>query len=252
MTGTRVLRIVLVVLGLFLVLPATLLLTAPAGLASRIAAASAPELRLFAPSGRLLDGSADLVVEGRALGRLAWQIEALALLAGRLDADLSIEAPGHSARAGLSLFPSGNFRMRTLEAEIREETLDAFLRPYAIEPSGRIEVPTGTASGQLAERRVTEADAEAHWSGGLVRYRLGGGNWVASFPPLSARLRMRDGAPVLVVADPAGDELLDVALRADGWADLRVRYRLVALAGYPWPDPPAPDVIVVEISEQLL
>jgi hypothetical protein len=250
--GSRALRVALGAIALLLVLPTLALLTAPAGLASRLAAASAPGVRLFAPSGRLLDGSADLVLEGRAVGRLTWSVQAGALLTGRLQADLAIDDPGHSASAELTIRPSGAFHLAVLAAEIHEQTLDALLRPYAIEPSGSIEVAEGAVSGRLRERRVTEADADARWSGGLVRYQLGGAAWTASFPPLLARLRVRDGAPVLVVEDTAGAELLDVALRPDGWADLRVRYRFVALAGYPWPDPPAPDVIVVEISEQLL
>ena len=228
------------------------LLTAPAGLASRIVAAATPELQLFAPSGRLLAGSADLVIRGRAFGRLAWDVDPLALAGGRLAADLSLADPDHGGRAQLALHPSGVFELTGLRAEIREGSLDALLRPYAIEPSGRIEVHSGRARGDLRRRRVLEADGEARWTGGLVRYRLGGGSWTASFPSLDARLRVRDGAPVLVVRDPRGEELLDAALRAGGWADLRVRYRFVALAGYPWPDPPAPDVIVVELSERIL
>jgi hypothetical protein len=42
-----------------------------------------------------------------------------------------------------------------------------------------------------------------------------------------------------------------VALDADGWAQLRVRHRFVALAGFPWPENPAPDTVVVELAEQL-
>ena len=53
------------------------------------------------------------------------------------------------------------------------------------------------------------------------------------------------------VREPAGAELLDVALDAEGWAQLRVRYRFVALAGFPWPESPAPDTVVVELAEQL-
>ena len=246
------LRWLLLLEAVTLLLLVALLFVAPAGLAARIVEAAAPEARLFAPSGRLLAGSGDLVYQGRAFGRLAWDVDPVALLTGRLRADVSVADGGHEGRATVLAAPSGAVTVTDLHAVVRERTLDAILRPYAIDPSGTLTLSGGTARGDLLARTVADADAEGRWDGGLVRYRLGGGVHTADFPPLTARLRMRDGAPVLVVHDPAGGELLDLALRAYGWAEVRVRYRLVALAGYPWPDPPAPDVVVVEISEQVL
>ena len=48
---------------------AALVLLAPAGLAARVISGAAPDVRLFAPSGRLVAGSGDLVVQGRSFGR---------------------------------------------------------------------------------------------------------------------------------------------------------------------------------------
>jgi hypothetical protein len=96
------------------------------------------------------------------------------------------------------------------------------------------------------------AAADARWSGGPVRYQLGGRSWFAEFPPLDAELEATDGQPRLLVHHPGGQDLLDVRVDGAGWAHLRVRYGFVRLAAFPWPDPPADDAVVIEISEQIL
>jgi len=242
---------VLVIAVTVLLLP-VLALFAPSGLAVRVLEASGANARLVAPSGRLGDGAADLFVEERFLGRVAWTLRPLHLFLGRAVADLQLDDAGHSLAARAALTPDGHVELSSTDAEIREATLDRFLRPYAIEPTGTITIEGGSARADLGARRLVEADAQAVWSGGVVRYDLGGGSFAAEFPPLTAEVRMEDGAPLLVVTDPDGGALLEIVVRTDGWADVRVRYRFVALSGYPWDDPPDPDLTVVEISEKVM
>lgn len=242
----RALAWVLLGVVAFLVL---LVVAAPAGGVARILEAAGAPARLALPSGRLWSGSAQLYLEGRDLGRLRWDLAPGSLLDGQLGADLVLEAPGHRFRGRAGVGTDGRLQLTGVEGEVREASLDELLRPYAIEPSGTVTFRDGSATVQ--GQRVLDAHADARWSGGPVSYALGGQLWRQRFPPLDATLRARDGQPVLVVRDPAGEELLDVALDAAGWAQLRVRYRFVALAGFPWPENPAPDTVVVELAEQL-
>lgn len=244
-------RALLVAFGLlvFLVLVVAL---APAGVVGRIVDASTPRARLLEPAGSLWQGSADLYVDGTGFGRLHWQVRPLALLRGRLAADLELAAPGHEVRgrAELALLPWGLVTLDGVQADIEPATLDAVLAPYDIRPSGRIEVRD--AGARWRGRQLQDAAGDAHWSGGAVRYRLAGQNWYATMPPLDARLDASGGVPVLAIRDPQGQPVLDVRLEKAGWAHLRIRYRLAQLAGFPWADPPDPDTIVLELSEQVL
>jgi general secretion pathway protein N len=237
--------VLLAVIG-FLML---IVVAAPAGLAARILEVADGPVRLAAPAGRLWAGSGDLYLEGQALGRLRWTLLKGRLLEARLAFTVDLAAPGHQGQAELALAPNGTLNVSRAEGEVREATLDALLEPYAIEPSGSIRFRDGSA--RVVDRRLATASADGRWSGGPVSYRLGGQVWRERFPPLDATLRAEEGRPLLVVRDPQGEELLDLALERDGWAQIRIRYRFVALAGFPWPDAPSPETVVLELAEQI-
>ncbi|HSG88904.1 MAG TPA: type II secretion system protein N [Pseudomonadales bacterium] len=227
-----------------------ILVTAPAGVVARAVALATPQVRLLAPSGSLWHGSADLFVDARPCGRLAWEVRPGRLLQARLAADARLEAPGHVLTGRVALAPDGSLELSGLAGRVDERTLGAVLAPYDIDPAGEIVLTDGDAV--VRDRRLVSASAHARWSGGAVRYRLAGQNWFATFPPLDAHLDARDGEPLLVIRDPQQADILDLRIDGDGWAHLRMRYRLAMLAGFPWPDPPTPDTIVVEVSEQIL
>lgn len=242
---------------LWLGIPAFLLLLViglPAGLAVRVAGTLDPRIELTLPRGSFWSGRARLHFDGRALGTLDWAFAPGALTRGRLGVDLTLTDPGHDASGRITLAADGRLRGSGIDVLVREAGLEALLAPYAIRPSGRVEMEDARFEARLGSdgARLVEADAEARWSGGPVRYRLGGRNWFAEFPPLDAGLEAADGQPRLVVRDRSGQDLLDVRLDGAGWAHLRLRYGFVHLAGFPWPDPPADDAVVVEISEQIL
>lgn len=224
--------------------------TAPAGVVARVVPMADARIALLAPAGRLWSGSAELVFEGRTLGRLQWTLVPTLLLRGRLGADLELNAPGHAARARAAVGLRQRVWLDQASAELEESALREILRPYNIFPAGRLLLRDGAAV--IEGQQLRTASASATWTGGPVRYVLAGQSWFATFPPLDAELEAVDGAPLLVIRDPDAAEVLDVRVDGEGWAHLRVRYRLVAMAGFPWPDPPAPDTIVVEISEQIL
>lgn len=235
----------------FLVL---LIVSLPAGLAVRVATAVDPRIELTVPRGSFWSGRARLRFDGRDLGELDWTFTSGALTRGRLGVDLALTDPAHQAGGRITLGVDGRLHGTAVDVLIREPGLEALLAPYAILPSGRVEMEDGRFEARLATggSRLVAADARARWSGGPVRYQLGGRNWFADFPPLDAELEAADGQPRLVVRDRAGQDLLDVRVDGAGWAHLRLRYGFVRLAGFPWPDPPATDAVVIEISEQIL
>jgi len=238
----------LLVLGLTIGLLVLLLFT-PAGVINMVLERSAADARLLAPSGRVHRGSGQLLIENQNWGKVSWQLRAGGLLRGRLEVDLTLDGAGYEA-LGQAHLGLGRQHLTGIEGQLTEPALRALLAPYDIYPSGDFTVTEGHLTAQ--RNALTAVHGDGHWSGGFVRYFLAGQGWTVAFPPLDARLRLIDGQPLLVVLDPAGNELLDVRLDLDGWAHLRIRYRFVAMAGFPWPDGPEADTILFELSERVL
>ena len=240
---TLLIVLVLLLLGLF-----TLLLFTPAGAIGMVLERTGSDVRLLSPAGRIHRGSGQVLLGTGDLGRLTWQFEPGRLLRGQLGYRFQLEAPLHQARARATVSPR-RIVVEAIEGELDEAGLRNLLAPYDISPAGSLSLTAGRF--EVQRDRLIEVHGDAHWTGGFVRYFLGDQGWTAEFPPLDARLRLVQEQPVLVVFDPAGEELLDATLGLDGWAHQRLRYRFVALAGFPWPDAPPPDTILIELSEQV-
>ncbi|MCC5887367.1 MAG: type II secretion system protein N [Gammaproteobacteria bacterium] len=236
--------LLVVIVGLFV-----LLLFAPAGVISMALERSGADGRLLAPAGRVHSGGGQLLIENRNFGAVSWRLRPAGLLRGRLDVDFTIRGAGYDAEARTRI-GLGRQVVTGLEGQVTEAGLRALLEPYEIYPSGEFTLSDGRLEAQ--RDRLAEVHGDGHWTGGFVRYFLAGQGWTVEFPALDARLRLVEGQPLLVVLDPNGDELLDVRLDLDGWAHLRIRYRFIAMAGFPWPDGPAPETILIELSEQVL
>ncbi len=238
----------LILLGLITGLFVLLLFT-PAGIISMGLERSGVDARLLAPSGRVHRGRGQVLIESQNWGEVSWQLQPAGLLRGRLELDFTIHGSGYEAEAKAHVGLRRQF-VTGIEGQLSESGLRTLLQPYDIYPSGGFTLTNGHV--EVQRDRLAAVHGDGHWSGGFVRYFLGGQGWTVEFPPLDAHLRLVDGQPLLVVLDPAGDELLDVRLDLDGWAHLRIRYRFIAMAGFPWPDGPAPDTILIELSERVL
>ena len=226
-----------------------LLLFAPAGAVDLALERSDADARLYAPSGSVRSGSGDLFVDGQDLGRLHWRVQPGSLLRGRLDVEFTLQAVAHRLDGLASLHANRELSVSGVSGHLDEGGLRALLAPYDIHPSGRLSVHSGHL--RVLDETVVEAFADGHWTGGFVRYFLAGQGWTTELPPLDARLRLRDGDPVLMIDDPAGARLLDIVVDTAGWAHLSIRYRFIAMAGFPWPDAPDPDTVLLEISERV-
>ncbi len=241
------LGLLLFVLLLFSAIIALLLFT-PAAAIGMLLDRSGQDARLLAPAGRVHSGSAQLLITQNDLGRLRWALDGPTLMRGRLGYRLELEAPGHALQARIRL-GLRSVTIDGIEGHLDEAGLRALLAPYDILPSGHLTLSSGRF--ELTGDRLTAVHGDAHWTGGFVRYVLADQGWTVDFPPLDAALRLEADEPLLEVFDPEGRELLDARLDANGWAHLRIRYRFIAMAGFPWPDPPEPDTVLIELSEQV-
>lgn len=230
------------VVGAFLL---TLLLRAPA---AWLPLPMEGALRLSDPTGHLLRGQSQLTYGGQALGTLRWAV-GLPRSLTHLPVTLNLQGPELQGTAEAELSPT-TWRATVARLTVDSRALKDALAPYAIAPEGTLQGRDLTLSGRGS--RLESASGALRWTGGLVRYRLGGAGYAPTFPPLSASLTQgAEGRLEALVTAPSGP-VLSLSLRPGGWVDLAVRRRLLRLADFPTPEGVSDDTVLVELSERVL
>lgn len=235
-----------IVIGLFLVLVFAVVM-APAGMVRTLL----PEdgaLRILDPAGTIWSGGGDVFLAGQAAGHLEWRFDAAALTRGALGYDVRVSGSDHQLTGTVRLSPAAG--TVTLVGRAASAFANRWLAPYDIALSGdleaqevRLRVPYdlaasgGTASGSLT------------WTGGPIRYRLGGRSYAGSLPPLVAYLG--DGLEAVVYPQGRETPLLRAELLGNGFVKIGVTQLLTDLAGNPWPGSHAAHDVVLEVEEQV-
>lgn len=222
---------------------------APAALLPAVLGDEGP-IRLTQARGRVWDGTATVGYQGHALGSLAWQFDAAALLRGETKVNWRLASTGHklsgSARIGFTGLQC------TAAGTVLGETIRRILAPYWIETAGDIGIERISAAVTYGPHLENLA-GELSWNGGEVRYRLAGEYSSMVLPPLTGVLEAVDAEPTLLVfAQGVEPPILHVRLGADGWLTIGVTKKLTKMAGFPWPGDEPDHAIVIDVSERLI
>ena len=219
---------------------------APASLISTALPAEAPT-QLINLDGTLWQGAGDLIVEGVAIGRLAWRIQPVTFLKGRVGYDLGLAGDGLAidgeASAGFTNAEAA------LEGQVAAEFVNRWLAPYYINLAGTFTIEdlstiiTGT--GPLPD----QLDGQLSWDGGPITYRLSGKVHSSALPPMRAELG--PGPEAVAFAQGEATPLLTAELKADGFAKIGVTKYLTRLLGQPWPGGDPDHAVVLEVEEQV-
>lgn len=230
------------VLGAFLL---TLILRAPA---AWLPLPNQGPLSFSGTAGHMLRGKSQLAYRGQGLGTLHWSVGLPSSLDG-LPVTLKVRGPTLQGEAEAALSPTA-WRATVRRLSLDSRALKDALAPYAIAPEGELQGTNLRLSGH--GNRLESASGALRWTGGLVRYRLGGNRYAPTFPPLSAKLHSgANGQLEAEVSAPSGP-VLSLAVRSDGWVDLAVRRRLLRLADFPAPKGMGDDTVLLELSERVL
>lgn len=181
------------------------------------------------------------------LGQLAWRWVPAGLLAGELRFETRLQGRDHAVNGNIAR--GLNATSVAVSGTVAARLLNAALAAYDINLDGDLHL-----AGLTAKLVGTDPPAVAgtlRWSGGGVRYRLGGRQFAAELPAMAGRLAATDGEPTLSVANAASEPLFTVRLAADGWVHVALTRRFVDLAGNPWPGDAAADAVVVEVAERM-
>lgn len=230
------------VMGAFLL---TLILRAPA---AWLPLPSQGPLSFSGTAGHLLRGESQLAYRGQGLGTLRWAVGLPTSLDG-IPVTLSLQGPALQGSADAELSPSA-WRATVHRLSLDSRALKDALAPYAIAPEGTLQGRNLVLSGH--GKQLDSATGALRWTGGLVRYRLGGNSYAPTFPPLSAELSPGAGGQLEAEVSAPSGPVLSLALRPGGWADLAVRRRLLRLADFPAPEGMGDDTVLLELSERVL
>ena len=230
------------VIGAFIL---TLILRAPA---AWLPLPSQGPVSFSGTAGHLLRGESQLTYRGQGLGTVRWAVGLPRSLDG-VPVTLSLQGPALQGTAEAELSPSA-WRATVQRLTLDSRALKDALAPYAIAPEGTLQGRELMLSGRGNE--LESAAGALRWTGGLVRYRLGGNSYAPTFPPLSATLAPGPGGQLEAEVSAPSGPVLSLALRPGGWVDLAVRRRLLRLADFPAPEGVGDDTVLLELSERVL
>jgi hypothetical protein len=228
-------------IGLFLVF---LIVRAPASLVGGLVGDAAP-VKLLETSGTIWSGDADLLVEGRLIGRLIWSFRPVSLLTAKIGYDLEL------AGEGVNLIGRATAGTSTTDASVTGGVgagfVNTWLAPYDIELAGDFRLADTALN--LTGRQLEAVGGSLTWTGGRVVYVLSGKVFRATLPPMHAELGPGPSAVVFADGDPT--PLLHAELKPDGFAKIGVTKYLTKLTGNPWPGGDPDHAIVLEVEEQV-
>ena len=225
---------------------------APAGLLRPLLAPVG--LSLSAPLGTIWSGGGDLHLHGHSLGAVEWWFDPAELTEPAIAYhwklfDEQTHVHGNFA-AGL-----GRTRLAA-EGGFSAELVNPWLDAYGLRLGGEFGLSEATAA--FAEGRVQSVSGRLEWSGGPVRYQLGGAWLGATLPPLGARVQFtapngaetpRIDAQVLTLDQ--GLPLVQIEPADSGYVKISVTRRLMKMANVPWLGEGADDAVALTLEEKL-
>lgn len=169
----KTLRKILLAVAVLLLAAAALLWWLPARWALPLLQPSLHGLRLQQPGGTLWDGRAGQVwaPDGRALGRLQWQLSRRALL-GQVELQVDFDGPQFGLRGHMRRLPAGQVEWNGLQAHVELSALgDPRLRLPLGQPQGELVLHAGHVL--LQGGWPLEMQAELQWRQAAMHMKNG-------------------------------------------------------------------------------
>jgi hypothetical protein len=215
----------------------------------RPAFAAIPGLAVTELGGSLWRGSAMLAYRGTVLGQLTFAFSPSELLLARFGYDVALAGPAVTLAGRVSAAPGG-YRAR-LGGNVGLVLAAPELARYDLDIPGELGIDTLALDGRWGTPLPT-AQGELNWSGGTVRYVLGGRANVAELPPLSGFIDSSSGYPQMTVyARNDATPLLLAHVKQDGMASVGITKQFTKRVGQTWVGGEPDHAVVLEVAEKL-
>ena len=224
---------------------------APASVVKRPVENAAPDVVLLEPRGTIWDGQADLLAKGVAIGKLNWQTHLLATLTLTPAADWQLNNNA-AALHGTAGYDFGQAEI-VANGEADVSLLNDWLNAYDIFLTGDVTLDKVSVELATMAKRIDHLAGDIHWTGGQVRYNMGGLLQSATLPPMTVSLTTAAGEPRAVLyAQGDATPLIIVNQTTNGFVKIGMTKRFTRLLNKPWPGSDPDHVVVLEVEEQLL
>ena len=188
-----------------------------------------PDVNLTDISGSAWQGDGKLHFRQFPPVTLSWTLSPFRLITGA--ADMTARAAGKGLRADLSgTIETDGGEVSTLTASIDSDYLNQVTIPYGLDLSGDIQLEQ--AKLKFNRQWLSSADAQLHWTGGIVHIETPEKIHTVKLPRLDGVLSM-DGQNLILNVTESGTEMMSITLKPDGWAVVDIAYSFADLADLP-------------------
>ena len=204
------------------------------------------DITLLGLDGTLWHGQADVVYRGINAGRLAWSVDWLALLTGRLGARWRLDHTGH--RLAGRIERGYDSSALTVAGSVDAAAANPLLSNYDIHIGGTLAIDDLSLRSDDGALMLA---GQLRWTGGRTTYRLSGQTYEVELPPMVASLATQQGEAVLnAYLEEEHMPLLEARLRAS-WVEVGITKRFALLAGKPWPGNAADHTVILTVERDL-
>ena len=221
----------------------------PAGIVAR-ALENIKGLSLVEPRGTLWTGQAHLLIQGRRIGILKWDLIPVSFLSLTPTVVWTLQEKRLSFEGRVSgiepvtITASGNLDMVLLAP---------LLKPYDLIVPGTIAAEQVSITFFPETHQFTRTSGKLRWSGGQVRYILSGQRSDAILPPMVADLTTINNQPIAdIYAEGEPTQLMRAEITAQGTIKIGITKMFTKLLTTPWPGSDPDHAIVLEVEEQIL
>lgn len=193
---------------------------------------SLPQVRIHAVEGSLWNGSSEIQFQSFPPARVTWKIAPVSLLLqGQVTTTLSANADGLRILLEGDFSNSGSTISRA-EATISSDYINHVTLDYGLDLSGDFQLESFNA--KLKDRWFEDVEGHISWSGGIVHIETPAQIFSSNLAPLIGKLS-QDGRNIRLNVTANGTDMLDITLKPDGWAGIRISYAFLAAANLPLP-----------------
>jgi len=190
---------------------------------------NAPDIQLGQTNGTLWNGDQELQYRQFPPINIAWDLSVLPIITGRIDSKTQLTGDG--VEATFDLTASGNQgAISNLTGSVGSRYLNQITIPYGLDLSDTLAIQTVDTSWE--NNWLTALSGNLNWPGGIVHIETPLALLSIKLPPLTGKLSMEGSDARLHITD-AGNALMNIRLKKDGWAVVAINYSLLEMIGMP-------------------
>lgn len=208
-------------------------------------------VQVNAISGTIWQGQAKVRVNQVGTLSTNWDIDGMALMTGRLIADINVVGDELTLKGEL-IATANDVELKNGKAFLSSRYLEPLLRQGRAHLDGDFEVSPLNVRFSLVDKQILDASGRILFSGGDVGFPIDGRSINATLPILVGTISKPGDNVDLQITDTDNNSIGSGYIQPDGWGGLLIRRRLIDMLGQKWPAEADENAVIFEVSQKLL